>query len=108
MSGGFGGGSELGGLGGSSKHLNDLLERGGVSLNEGGGIRISRLGSGERSRLLRCCRRCRRWRMMVVFGGSVAAVTAAARATIGAMTCGRWKQSLVLVMGFLVSRRSLH
>ena len=37
----------LGGFRGSSEHLNYLLERRGISLNKGSGVRVNRFGSSD-------------------------------------------------------------
>lgn len=42
---GFGG--LFGGVGGSGQHLNDLLEGGGVGLDEGCRVRVTGFGSGN-------------------------------------------------------------
>lgn len=45
---GVGDGGGGGGLGGAGEHLDDLLERGGVGLDEGGGVGVRGAGLGGR------------------------------------------------------------
>lgn len=87
------GGGLLGGFRGSGEHLNDLFERGGIGLDEGGRVRIDGFGSSDG--LGRVQLQLRRWRHEL---DSIAGAATAAAAVCHAAAGRREERRRVFVV----------